>query len=263
VLGEVVSLRFNDADGARARLAARAGDLAAVLLDPMPSRAGLIPPEPAFIAAIQETARAHGILVISDEVLSFRQDYHGAAQRYGLTPDLFALGKIIGGGLPIGAVGGSAEVMAVFDASHGRPALPQGGTFSANPLSMVAGLAAMEALDEAAFARLERLGDALRARLANAIEKHQAPLCVTGAASLFRIHPRRRRPREFREAYDGPPQAAAMKALSRCFAEQGIILPAAAAACLSTPMDMGEIDLIVQAIERFLTTQAALLAELS
>jgi glutamate-1-semialdehyde 2,1-aminomutase len=228
----------------------------------MPSRAGLIPPEPAFIAAIQETARAHCILVISDEVLSFRQDYHGAAQRYGLAPDLFALGKIIGGGLPIGAVGGAAEVMAVFDASHGRPALPQGGTFSANPLSMVAGLASMEALDAAAFAHLERLGDALRTRLAEAIEQHQAPLCVTGAASLFRIHPRRRAPREFREAHEGSAQAAVMKALSRCFAEQGVILPAAAAACLSTPMDQPELDLIVHAFERFLEQHAALFAEL-
>jgi glutamate-1-semialdehyde 2,1-aminomutase len=263
VLGEVVALRFNDAAGARRRLAERAGDLAAIMLDPMPSRAGLIPPEPAFIAAIQETARAHGILVISDEVLSFRQSHRGAASRYGLAPDLFALGKIIGGGLPIGAVGGSADVMAVFDAQGGRPALPQGGTFSANPLSMTAGLAAMAPLDEAAFARLEQLGDGLRARLAAAIEARQAPFCVTGAASLFRIHPRRRRPREFREAHEGPAQAAAMKALGRFFGEHGIIIPAAATACLSTAMDTAEIDAIVQVFARFLETQSSLFADLS
>ena len=78
-----------------------------MLIDPMPSRAGLIAPEPEFILAIQDVCRRHGILVISDEVLNFRQGYAGAAARYGLKPDLFSLGKIIGGGLPIGAVGRS------------------------------------------------------------------------------------------------------------------------------------------------------------
>lgn len=262
VLGEVVALRFNDADGARRRLTERS-DIAAILLDPMPSRAGLIPPEPAFLAAIQETARARGILIISDEVLSFRLGHHGAAARYGLSPDLFALGKIIGGGLPIGAIGGPAHVMAVFDGQGGRPALPQGGTFSANPLSMTAGLAAMAALDDAAFARLERLGDDLRARLSETIKNRQAPFCITGAGSLLRIHPRRRTPREFREAYEGPAEAAAMKALSRFFGANGIIIPAAAAACLSTPMDAAEIDTIVQVFDRFLETKAALFADLA
>ncbi|MBV9565563.1 MAG: aminotransferase class III-fold pyridoxal phosphate-dependent enzyme, partial [Bradyrhizobium sp.] len=155
VLKETVVLRFNDADGARRLLSRHADSLAAVVIDPMPSRAGLIAPEPEFIAAVQDTARANGILVIADEVLNLRQGFQGAAARYGLVPDLFALGKIIGGGLPIGAIGGRNDVMKVFDASAGRPLLPQGGTFSANPLSMVAGLAAMRHLDHAAFAHLE------------------------------------------------------------------------------------------------------------
>src|SRR5207245_2616144 len=137
VLDDVVVLRFNDPAGARQLLSRHAAEIAAVLIDPMPSRAGLVAPEPAFVSALQETARAHGILVISDEVLNFRQGYHGASVRYGLQPDLLALGKIIGGGFPIGAVGGRDEIMSVFDGSRGRPLLPQGGTFSANPISMV------------------------------------------------------------------------------------------------------------------------------
>jgi glutamate-1-semialdehyde 2,1-aminomutase len=263
VLAEVVPIRFNDADGAVRLLTQHAQRLAAIIIDPMPSRAGLIAPEPDFVAALQETAHKFGIVVIADEVLNFRQSYHGASSRYGLTPDLFALGKIIGGGLPIGAVGGRADIMRVFDASAGRPALPQGGTFSANPLSMVAGHVSMQHLDEAAFERLERLGNDLRRRLMHVIEQRQAPFSVTGAASLFRIHPRRRIPREFRDAYDPPAEAALVKALSRFFGENAIILPAAAAASLSTPMTETEIDMIVQVFEAFLETNAGHLVELS
>lgn len=255
VLDEVVVLRFNDPEGARARLADRADEIAAILIDPMPSRAGLIPPTPEFVAAVDETARAHGILVVGDEVLNLRQGHGGASARYGLSPDLFALGKIIGGGMPIGAVGGRREVMAVFDAGHGRPPLPQGGTFSANPLSMGAGRAAMAALDEAAFARLEALGDDLRARLRRSIARHGAPFSVTGAASLFRIHPKAAPPREYRDAFQAPEEAAAMRAMVRFFAAEGIVLPAAAA-CLSTPMGRAEVDLAADVFDRFLETRA-------
>jgi glutamate-1-semialdehyde 2,1-aminomutase len=259
VLDEVVVLRFNDAEGARRHIAEHAGRLAAILIDPMPSRGGLIPPTADFVAAIQETARRHGILVISDEVLNLRQGHEGASARYGLAPDLFALGKIIGGGLPIGAVGGRSEVMAVFDAGSGRPELPQGGTFSANPLSMAAGLAAMNALDRAAFDRLETLGDKLRDGLGRAIARRGVPLSITGAASLFRIHPRPNPPREFREAFLGLREAAVMKELSRFFAANGIVLPNAAAACLSTPMGEDEVSLVCDVFDRFLDERAALL----
>ncbi|WP_211109773.1 aspartate aminotransferase family protein [Azospirillum oleiclasticum] len=257
VLNEVVPLRFNDAEGAARAIAARAATLAAVLLDPMPSRAGLIAPEPAFVEAVQRTARAHGILVISDEVLNFRQGYAGASVRHGLHPDLYTLGKIIGGGFPVGAVAGRAEVMAVFDGKAGRPALPQGGTFSANPVSMVAGQVTLEHLDHAAFERLEELGDELRRRLSASIARHDAPFSVTGAASLFRIHPKPTPPREFRQAFLTPPEQTVMTALSRFFARQDIALPNGAAACLSTPMGLAEVELVAQAFDGFLATQAA------
>ncbi|MBL8699399.1 MAG: aspartate aminotransferase family protein [Alphaproteobacteria bacterium] len=263
VLDDVVALRFNDAEGARRLLAAHADRLACVIIDPMPSRAGLVAPEPGFIAALQETARAHGILVISDEVLNFRQAYEGASARYGIAPDLFTFGKIIGGGMPIGAIGGSAVTMKVFDASGGRPALPQGGTFSANPLSMVAGLASMQALDRPAFAHLDDLGARLRARLTEIIARRRAPLTVTGAASLFRIHPKRVAPRDFRESFTSPAETKVVVALSRHFAEAGIVLPAAACACLSTPMTASEIDLIAQVFASFIDRHGDLLAEIA
>jgi glutamate-1-semialdehyde 2,1-aminomutase len=262
-LDDVVVLRFNAAEMTCRLLEKHAATLAAVLIDPMPSRAGLIAPDPDFIAAVQQVCRRHGILIISDEVLNFRQGYQGAAARFGLTPDLFSLGKIIGGGLPIGAIAGRADVMQVFAADGGRARLPQGGTFSANPLSMVAGLAAMQALDQAAFDRLARLGDELRARLSTAIRDRQAPFCVVGAASLFRIHPKRRAPRDSRESHQSVAEAAVMRALWRFFQEAGVNLPSGAAACLSTPMGDTEIDLIGATFERFLDEKTGELAELT
>jgi glutamate-1-semialdehyde 2,1-aminomutase len=262
VLDDVVVLRFNDADGVRRALAANAYRLAALILDPMPSRAGLIAPEPEFLAAVHETCRAHGIVLIADEVLNFRQGYNGASARFGVEPDLFTLGKIIGGGLPIGAIGGRADIMAVFDATGGAPRVAQGGTFSANPLSMVAGLASMTALTPQAFAQLDALGDRLRGRLSDAIAERQAPFCVTGSASLFRIHPKRRPPREFREAYMSPAEIAPMKELGRFFAANDILLPIGAAACLSTPMTAREIDRVADVFEAFLAECAATFVDL-
>lgn len=252
VLNEVVVLRFNDAEGARRLLSSHGHSLAAVIVDPMPSRGGLIAPKPEFIAAVQDTARKNGILVIADEVLNLRQDFRGASARYGLAPDLVTMGKIIGGGLPIGAIGGCQDVMKVFDASEGRPQLPQGGTFSANPLSIIAGLAAMRHLDHAALERLESLGNIVREGIGRAISNRHAPLCVTGAASLFRVHPMVRPPNEYREVYPAPLAAALMKQLTHFFAENGIILPYGAAASISTPMTSTDAEFIVDVFARFL-----------
>ena len=256
VLSEVVPLRFNDQQGAVHRIRSSASSLAAIVIDPMPSRAGLIAPDPAFITALQDVAREQNVLIISDEVLSFRQSFQGAAARYEIEPDLYALGKIIGGGLPIGAVAGRAAVMEMFNADTRTPAVPQGGTFSANPMSMTAGLVAMQCLDEAAFAHLERLGDALRAQLVQAIERWQIAFSVTGSASLFRIHPKRRAPRDFRDAFWSVSEAAVMRELTRFFAAEGIILPHGATACLSTPMGEAEMDFIAQVFEQFLASEA-------
>ncbi|UCI34906.1 aspartate aminotransferase family protein [Mesorhizobium sp. B4-1-4] len=262
VLSEVITLRFNDAVLAEQLIEANASRLAAIVIDPMPGRAGLIPPTPEFVAAVQQVARKHGILIIGDEVLNFRQGYEGASARYGLKPDLFTFGKIIGGGLPIGAIAGRRDVMRVFDASEGKPGVPQGGTFSANPLSMVAGFASMQALDHAAFAHLESLGDRLRSQLDAAVARHGAPFSISGAASLFRIHPKAVLPRETREAVLMGPEAHAMLELTRTFAEHGIIIPNGAGACLSTPMTTADTDLVSTVFEHFLATRGDLIERL-
>ncbi|MGX5851449.1 aspartate aminotransferase family protein [Mesorhizobium sp. PL10] len=258
VADDVIILRFNDAHGARQQIAAAAGRLACILLDPMPSRGGLIAPDADFIEAVVTTARQYGILVVSDEVLNLRQGYQGASVRYGIQPDLLVAGKIIGGGFPIGAVGGSAQVMKVFNGSGGPAKVQQGGTFSANPISMVAGRVSMEHMTEAAFERLERMGDWLRGELAGAIEMRQAPYVVTGAASLFRIHPKRRMPRDYREAYAQPAEAASIREMGRFFASEGIIFPAAGTICLSTAMSEGDLAKVAQVFDRYLAVESTL-----
>lgn len=245
-------LRFNDPDHARHKIAAEADRLACVLLDPMPSCGGLSPPDPEFITAVVETAREHGVLIICDEVLNLRQGYQGASARYGIEPDLITAGKIIGGGFPVGAVGGSDRVMSVFDGSSGGAKVVQAGTFSANPVSMVAGAACMAAMDEAAFSRLERMGDWLRSSLSAVIDKHQADYVVSGAASLFRVHNKSILPRNYREAYSTPDEEKNLSEMKRNFFSKGIILPTGRTACLSTAMTNTDLEMVVEVFEQFL-----------
>ncbi|WP_113405233.1 aspartate aminotransferase family protein [Rhizobium sp. SYY.PMSO] len=252
VADNVIVLDFNDAAGIEQAIVPRAGDIAAILIDPTPSRAGLLHPTPEFVAAVSAVALKYDILLIADEVLNLRQGFAGASARYGLEPDLITVGKIIGGGFPIGAIGGRADVMAVFGVDDKTPLVSQGGTFSANPVSMVAGKAAMDALTVEAFDRLERLGDRVRTGLTEAALKRNAPFSVSGVASLFRVHPRKAAPVNSSSATMTPAEAVTMRALSRHFLASGILLPFGAAACLSTPMTDADVDTVIDTFDDFL-----------
>ncbi len=247
VLDEVVVVPFNDIDTTADLMERHAAELACLLIDMVPSRAGLIPLDPDYVAAIRDITKRHGILLISDEVLNFRQGYHGASARFGLEPDLITLGKIIGGGLPIGAVAGGSDLMAIFDNSDSDAPLPQGGTFSANPLSMVAGIASMEALDRAAFERLERLGETVRARLSDAIAERRLPAAVTGLGSLFRVHFKARKPRNYREFWPTPVEVKLLHQMARAMLARGVIMPPMSCSSLSTAMTEADIDFFVSA----------------
>jgi len=247
---DVVVLEFNDVDGLERGIKRHGDHLAAILIDPMPSRAGLLQPTPKFVKRLTALAKRHGILVIADEVLNLRQSYRGASRRYGLEPDLLAAGKIIGGGFPIGAVGGRADVMAVF-AGDG-PLVPQGGTFSANPVSMLAGYIAMQALTHDELDRLELLGPRLCGELRDCATRLDRPFSVSGAASLFRIHPKPVLPQTYAQTRMSEGEKACMLDLTRFFRERGILLPFGAAACLSTAMTDQDIEKVASIFEQFL-----------
>lgn len=255
LLDDIIVMDFNNADDIDRVIASHSARLAAILIDPMPSRAGLIEPNPEFISALNAAAGKHGILIIADEVLNFRQDFSGASHRYGLKPDIVTLGKVIGGGFPIGAIGGRKDVMDVFSSDNGQPLVSQGGTFSANPVSMVAGLAAMNHMQRPDFERLELMGDRLRLRLRELVEKTGQAYSINGAASLFRIHPQQTAPSTYRQSRTNQDQRLQMRQMTTHFRDHGILLPVEAAACLSTPMVDQDIDAICNAFASFLDTQ--------
>lgn len=156
--------------------------IAAVLLDLMPNRAGLSPAEPEFVELVRQTTEANGALLIFDEVITFRSGFGGMQERYGVEPDLTTLGKVIGGGFPVGAVGGKTEVMAVTNPAVSGT-VSWGGTFSANPVTMSAGLAALKAYGQPDIALLNARGNALRE------EMQKAGVNCSGSGSLIRIFP--------------------------------------------------------------------------
>ncbi len=246
VLEDVVVLPFNQPKIAVSRIEREAGELAAVILDPLPFRIGLLPAQPEFLSAIRAATAAHGILLILDEVISFRVGYHGAQGMFGVWPDLTALGKIIGGGFPVGAVGGRAEIMAVFDPRTGAPAVPHGGTFNANPVTMAAGLAAMRLLGREAFQRLDDLGAKLRAGIEDCLKRASVPGRVTGAGSLFKIHPMDLECIDYRTARPDETESNRLARVVQSLLNHGVLVSPIGLGCLSTPMGDTEIELFLE-----------------
>jgi len=248
VLDDVVVLPFNHPEHAVAQIERAAGQLAAVVLDPVPNRVGLVPARRDFLQAIRDVTRAHGIVLIFDEVIWFRVGYHGAQGALGVTPDMTTLGKIIGGGFPVGAVAGSADVMAVFDPTKGYPAAPHGGTFNANPVTMAAGLAAMRLLTSAAFSKLDELGTKLRASLDECFKRAGVPGRVTGMGSLFRVHPMERELTDYRSTRPAPEEAERLQRIVRRLMEHGVLMSMTGLGCLSTPMGDTELEGLIETV---------------
>jgi len=185
---DLVILPADDANAAVAMLERQAGELAAVLVEPVQGSAGMLPLDGAYLHTMRDATRQLGIVLVFDEVVSFRVAYGGAEERFGIEPDLCCLGKLIGGGLPLGAFGGREEIMALFDPSRGPPAVAHPGSYNANPVSLAAGLATLELLTREAVARLDTAGDRLRAGLVQVFAQAGVPVSITGLGSLFGIH---------------------------------------------------------------------------
>jgi glutamate-1-semialdehyde 2,1-aminomutase len=173
--------------------------------------------------------------------------YHGAQGALGVTPDVTTLGKIIGGGFPVGAVAGSAAVMSVFDPTRGGPPLaPHGGTFNANPVTMAAGLAAMNLLTREAFARLDELGVKLRGSLDDCFKRAGVPGRVAGLGSLFRLHAVDRELTDYRSTRTTPVEGERLVRIVRRLMEHGVLMSITGLGCLSTPMGEPELEGLVE-----------------
>lgn len=186
VAGEVVVGRFNDLAHTAALIAQHRDRLAAVIVEPMLGSGALVA-DRAFLAGVREATRAAGALLILDEVITFRLDAGGLQGALEVVPDLTSFGKIIGGGLPVGAFGGRADVMATYDPSRAG-AIAHSGTYNGNATTMAAGLATLARFDAAAVQALNATGDALCARLNAAIARAGVAAVVTGYGSLMQLH---------------------------------------------------------------------------
>ena len=176
---------YNAADQVRAYVAAKASELAAVIVEPVAANMGVVPPQPGFLMALREATRACGALLIFDEVITgFRLGRGGAQGRFAIEPDLTCLGKIIGGGLPVGAFGGRADVMEQL-----APVGPvyQAGTLAGNPVTMAAGRETLALLDAAAYAHLETLGAKMAAGLETILARHGVAGCVQRVGSMLTL----------------------------------------------------------------------------
>ena len=241
-LDDVVVIPFNDPDAALTILDAHADEIACVLVDPLPHRVGLMPASKPFIAALRAWTSRHAALLVFDEVITFRSAYGGAQEWFDERPDLTALGKMIGGGMPVGAIAGRADVMDVLNPLAEKVLFPHSGTFSANPMTMTAGLTAMRLFDHPAVERLNALGERARRQIGQAITDAGVEACVTGAGSMFRIHFKATPPMNYREGYAAPEQAKRVKSLLDYAFDNGIMLINTCSGALSTPMTGGEID---------------------
>jgi glutamate-1-semialdehyde 2,1-aminomutase len=201
VLDDVVIFPFNDIERTIAILDRHAGQIACVLIDPVPHRVGLIPGRKEYIEALYDWTRRNGALLVFDEVVTFRVNYGGAQENYTVKPDITALGKIIGGGFPVGAIAGRSDVMKVLDPREPNLRFPHSGTFSANPVTMTAGYVAMNLFDREAVLKLNALTDRTVSQVKEVIRLADVPVSVTGAGSMFRFHLTPAPPRSYREAY--------------------------------------------------------------
>ncbi|MFM7259221.1 MAG: aspartate aminotransferase family protein [bacterium] len=248
-MDDVVVIPFDDVERSIALLDEHRDDLACVLLDLMPHRVGLKPASKAFVTAMREWTAKNGALLVLDEVITFRTEYGGAQEGYGVEGDLTAMGKMIGGGFPVGALAGRNDVMEVLNPAAPKLLFPLSGTFSANPVTMTAGRIAMEHFDRKAVARLNALGDRARHGITEAIQRTKACASVTGGGSMFRVHMKAQVPANYREAYTTADENKRLKAMLEHLFAEGFLMVGTCTGMLSTPMTESDIDALVAAIE--------------
>jgi glutamate-1-semialdehyde 2,1-aminomutase len=221
VAAATVVVPYNDLDAVRLAFEAHAGRIAAIIVEPVAANVGVVPPDPGFLEGLRTITADDGALLIFDEVITgFRVAHDGAQGRYGVRPDLTVLGKIIGGGLPVGAYGGRSELMDLV-----APAGPvyQAGTLSGHPLTMAAGSATLRQLRPDRYADLEATGAAIEAGLREAATSAGATISIGRVGSLLTVFFRSTAPRTYAEAAES--DRAAFARFFGAMLDAGILLP--------------------------------------
>ena len=246
---EVVVLPFNDTDSSREILAEHGSEFAAVIVEPVLGGSGMVPAKSEYLAMLREVTQRNGSVLIFDEVISLRVALGGAQEYFGITPDMTAMGKIIGGGLPVGAFGGRREIMELYDPTKGAK-IPHAGTFQGNPMTMSAGIATMEGLTPEVYDRLDALTKRLTQGISSVCAEFEVPVQVTGLASLYGIHFTDNPVSTYRDVV-----ASNKELKQRVFLglmNEGIFIAPSLIGAPSAPMGEEEVDAHVEALRKVL-----------
>ena len=250
-LDQVVVMPFNETAVAREILESHKDELAAVIIEPILGSVGMLPATPEFLTMLREFTKANGIILIFDEVISYRAASGGAQEYYGITPDMTSLGKIIGGGFSIGAFGGSKAIMDLYDPTvAGGPRVAHAGTFNANPVTMLAGAATLEELTPEVYRKLAEMTEYLRAGVLQVGADLETPVQVTGLGSLFGLHFTGQELIGYRDI--AAEDSAFRHQVFLGLLNEGILMAANLVGAVSTEIDEKEIDAFTAALRRVL-----------
>jgi len=221
-------------------------ELACIMFDP---KAGILPQRPEFVRAVGDIARRHNVLLVFDEIVGFRMGAGGLQAHYGIDPDLTCFGKIVGGGFPVGALGGRADILDLFDNTGAPTGFFQSGTFSAHPITMAAGLAMLGELTDEAFAHLNGLADRLRQGLHEMFARENIKAQMVHNGSVFSIYFTDAELRSYRDlaAVD---RSLASPVFLALLEEEYFLSHGLGMCALSLPMEDGHIDGLVTAMQR-------------
>ncbi len=255
VADTVVVLPFNNPAAVEAILRRRGQDIAGVIVEPVMGTAGIVRPKPGFLEMLRQVTQELGIVLIFDEVISFRLAFGGAQEYFGVRSDLTTLGKIIGGGYPIGAVAGRPDIMRTFDPTQ-PDTVTLSGTFHANPVALAAGIETLKAVSREALIELNRKGAKLHDDMTRLLARCRTPLQVNTVGSLFNIHALAGPVEDYRSSAQGNKEL--LKWLQLALLNEGVLLSPRGMGCLSTPMSDADLAGFLTALERSLVAVGAL-----
>ena len=249
VVDHVVVIPFNKTEAARQVLEENVENLAAIIVEPVLGSSGMVAAEREYLSMLREFTEKHEVVLIFDEVMSFRVAPGGAQEYYGITPDMTTFGKVVGGGLPVGAFGGRRDLMEFFDPTKG-PAVAHAGTFNGNPMTMLAGSITLEHLTPDIYQRLDLLTERLRRGIGEVCADLEVPVQVTGLGSLFGIHFVEGPVHTWRDVAAGDKDL--QKRVFLGLLNEGILFTPGFVGALCRPMEDGEVDTFVQTFRRVL-----------
>jgi glutamate-1-semialdehyde 2,1-aminomutase len=245
VVQDCIVAPFNEPEIASRLIEAHQGGLAAVLVEPMQGSCGMIPATVEFLRTLRTACSEHDIPLIFDEVQSFRVAPGGCQEMFGVAADLTVLGKIIGGGYPVGAVAGRGDIMELFSPLH-QPSLTHSGTFNGNPVTMVAGTATLTELTAGEIERINSLGELLRTRIRQALLEAGLVAQVVGIGSMAQIHFTNERVVSWRQSARG--RSDVREIVHLLLMNRGIFASKRSMFNISTPMSESEVEKAVEVL---------------